>query len=364
MTESEEVLKLQDIVVRRSDETILSCSQLTVGKGEVLAIIGPNGAGKSTLLKVASLLESPASGEVRLFGENVGGQELPFRRRMATVYQRPLLLDGTVRYNVGTGLRYRGLPNSKIEREVERWLKSFDISRLADRHVSTLSGGEAQRVNLARAFCVDPEIIFLDEPFSALDAPTREDLLVELSDVLNRTETTALFVTHDFRDLPVIADRVAVLIDGQLVQNSTVEDALYHPRSVKVARFVGVENIWQGVARKDGIVEVDWGAELKVADADGHVGSVQACVRPEAIKLFPRTAKSNHIGRTSEHNTVFLTVTAVHPASYYVKVELATGAETMKAIHPRGAGSSWEPQVGENVGVVLPPDFVHLIAGN
>src|SRR5262249_8049316 len=158
------VVALHGIRVIRGARTVLDVPELTVEVGEVLAVIGPNGAGKSTLLRVMGLLETPTAGSVRFQGERVSPPDgLPVRRRMASVFQDPLLTDATVRDNVALGLRFRGADTARGAARITEWLEQLGIVDLAGRQARTLSGGEAQRTALARALVLEPELLLLDE---------------------------------------------------------------------------------------------------------------------------------------------------------------------------------------------------------
>jgi tungstate transport system ATP-binding protein len=146
------------------------------------------------------------------------------RRKIAIVFQEPLLLNKNVFQNVALGLKFRRLPKHQIKTTVEYWLETFGISHLASQHAHSLSGGEAQRTSLARAFVLNPQILFLDEPFSALDAPTIEDLLADLKKVFQATGVTTLVVSHNFRDINRLAGRMAVLLAGRIKACGTKEE--------------------------------------------------------------------------------------------------------------------------------------------
>jgi tungstate transport system ATP-binding protein len=177
------LLGAEDLLVRRGGVTVLDISDLCVLKGEVLALIGPNGAGKSTLLLTLAGLLKPSRGRFR-FGEGRITDPFSYRRRVAMVFQEPLLFDTTVFNNVASGLKIRGMESAEIKRTVPGYLERFGIGHLNRRSARKLSGGEAQRTSLARAFVTKPEIIFLDEPFSSLDPPTREALIGDLEKIL------------------------------------------------------------------------------------------------------------------------------------------------------------------------------------
>ncbi|SFQ95519.1 energy-coupling factor ABC transporter ATP-binding protein [Desulfoscipio geothermicus] len=233
------MLRLKDILVVRDKKPILRVNDLGLAQGERLAVIGPNGAGKSTFLKVLALLEQPTAGEIFFRGERVTAKNLlAFRRRMAVVFQEPLLLNTTVFDNVAQGLKFRGVSGSEAERRVDYWLDRLGIAELRHRRPLHLSGGEAQRVSLARAFVLEPEIIFLDEPFSALDFPTRIDLLEELGALLANTGATAVFVTHDFNEIPHLTDNVAVIDRGQPVYKGALKEILAGKVTLPVVRHL------------------------------------------------------------------------------------------------------------------------------
>lgn len=186
MNDSGAVLLIRDLEVRRGGVAVLDIPEFCIREGEVLSLIGPNGAGKSTLLLVLACLLPRRRGALSFRGDAVeaGNGLLEYRRRIAMVFQEPLLFDGTVESNVASGLKLRGADRDVIRRTVTECMERFGIGHLTGRHARKLSGGEAQRTSLARAFAVEPEIIFLDEPFSSLDPPTREGLMDDLQRIL------------------------------------------------------------------------------------------------------------------------------------------------------------------------------------
>ena len=235
------LLEIRDLHVERNGRAVLDLDRLEVERGEVLAIVGPNGSGKSTLFLALARLLSCKAGEIRIGGRSAHSMPaLEFRRRIALVLQEPLLLDLSVRNNVALGLRFRGLPASEIERRVAAWLERLGLSRLADRPARQLSGGEAQRVSLARAFVLQPEILLLDEPFSSLDSPTRAALLEDLKSVLAETSTTSIFITHDLREARKLATRLAVILEGRIHQVAEPQAVFEFPADPQVAAFLSL----------------------------------------------------------------------------------------------------------------------------
>ncbi|HTZ40752.1 MAG TPA: ATP-binding cassette domain-containing protein, partial [Syntrophales bacterium] len=193
------ILEAKNLKVIRGGSLLVDVPGMEITEGETLSLIGPNGAGKTTLLQALSYLMKPSTGEVLFRGQAVGAQQgvLEYRRRLAMVFQEPLLFDTTVFGNVASGLKIRGIGGPEARRIVESQLDRFGIAHLQDRSARTLSGGEAQRTSLARAFAISPEILFLDEPFAALDPPTREAIVADLERVLAETKTTTVMATHD-----------------------------------------------------------------------------------------------------------------------------------------------------------------------
>jgi|RhiMetdeSRZDD1v2_1073273.scaffolds.fasta_scaffold37161_6 tungstate transport system ATP-binding protein len=300
------VLELADVRVVHDGRAALDVPALAVRAREVLAVIGPNGAGKSTLLRVLGLLQAPTGGAVRFHGRAVEpGGALGTRRRMASVFQEPLLADTTVRDNVAMGLAFRRTPRADAERRVAAWLERFGIAGLARRQARTLSGGEAQRAALARALVLEPEVLLLDEPFSALDQPTREALIADLAPILRQAHVATVLVTHDRGEAMALADRIAVLLGGRLVQIGATAEVFRAPVSEEVARFVGVETILDGrvVSADRGVAVLSCaGHAIEVAAAALPGERVRVCLRPEDVTVAlgaapPSSARNRLAGR-------------------------------------------------------------------
>lgn len=244
--EAGSALLARDILVWRNDRAILDVPSLSVRPGDIVAVLGVNGAGKSMLLKVLALLEKPDRGDVYIAGVKAwsGKDILSMRRRLGVVFQEPLLLRGTALYNASLGLRLRGVRRAEASRRALKWLDTFGVGRCAHQDVVTLSGGEAQRVSLARVFALEPEILFLDEPFSSLDPPSRTALLRELAAVLLETGITTVFVTHDLDEVPGLATRVIAMREGRIILDDDV--CTFSSRSTKE-----ILSIYTGVALDD-----------------------------------------------------------------------------------------------------------------
>lgn len=235
------VLEIRDLVVRRDKNIVIQVDHLRIEKGEVLAIIGPNGSGKSSLLLAVARLLKPERGKIFFDGFHDGHESrTAYRRRLGLVLQEPLLLDLSVFENVATGLRFRYLSRAEIRKRTETWLDRLGITHLHQRRARSLSGGEAQRVSLARAMALQPELLLLDEPFSALDAPTRMRLLDDLRAILAETGTTTIFITHDLKEATQLGDRLAIILNGRLHQQGTPREVYAHPKDDEVRAFLGL----------------------------------------------------------------------------------------------------------------------------
>jgi tungstate transport system ATP-binding protein len=240
------------------------------------------------------------------------------------VFQEALLFDSTVYNNVASGLKLRGLHGSKVRESVEEQMERFGIAHLRDRSARKLSGGEAQRTSLARAFAIKPEIIFLDEPFASLDQPSRESLMDDLQRILKRTNTAAFFATHDRIEALRLANRIAVMDEGTILQVGTPAEVMNHPANEFVASFVGVETILSGI-----VIEKNGGSLVTAVSAtrvealgDANVGEhVLLCVRPENVVLALRRQDEG----VSSRNVYQGQVKKVIPMGPYFKVQLDCG---------------------------------------
>jgi tungstate transport system ATP-binding protein len=354
------ILGVHDLLVRYTNQTVLQVDTLGIQEGEVLAVIGPNGAGKSTLLLVLAGLIYPDQGTVYFHGKSLDHEnELLYRRRLALVLQEPLLLHLSVFDNVAAGLKFRGVPRAEIKLRVDEWLERLDISHLHNRPAHRLSGGEAQRTSLARAFAIQPEILMLDEPFSSLDAPTRSRLLQDLHALLSQTTITTVFVTHDLDEALLLGDRVAVILGGVLRQFGRPQDVFTAPTDADVAAFVGVETVIAGVVIKsqDGQVTVDSNGLNLEAVGDVPVGTrVLFCLRPEDITLS--IAAGDTI--TSARNHLQGRITRITPNGPLVRVFVDCGLPIV-ALITRGSANEMKLLVGQSVTVTFKATAVHLI---
>lgn len=261
--------------------------EFDVAPGEVLALLGPNGAGKSTVLRCLAGLTALDAGCI-VIDDTVVDEPAsatfvePEARPIGVVFQSYLLFEHlSVLENVAFGLRARGVPKAEARRVAHDWIERVGLASYARQRPRALSGGQAQRVALARALATNPRVLLLDEPLAALDASTRSGVRRDLRRHLESFEGMRVLVTHDPVDAYALADRVAVLDGGRIVQTGTLDEVTAHPRSRYVAELVGV-NLVSGVVHH-GLLTTDRGAEVVVADAAD--GPSFAVVRTHSITL-------------------------------------------------------------------------------
>ena len=233
------MIEIRDLLIQRNGRNVLKIDTLDIARGETLTVVGPNGAGKSTLLLALAHLLKPARGDIRFDGKPLRAwNDLEYRRRISFVFQAPLLMDMTVEQNVALGLKFRGVSKIETHERVFRWIRALGIESLSQRRASQLSGGEAQRVSLARAFVLEPELLLLDEPFAALDPPTHAKLLDDLSTILKQDHKTAVFVTHNLKEAAKLSHRIAVIVNGMLRQVGTAKQIKSRPADETVKAFL------------------------------------------------------------------------------------------------------------------------------
>jgi tungstate transport system ATP-binding protein len=233
------MIAIRDLLIQRNGLDALRIDSLDIQRGETLTVVGPNGAGKSTLLLALARLLKPSHGEIIYEGKSLKQwDELEYRRKISFVFQAPLLMDMTVEQNVALGLKFRGTPKEEAHERSGKWMKQLGVESLSKRRAGQLSGGEAQRVSLARAFVLDPELLLLDEPFSALDPPTRAKLIEDLSSLLTEDHRTAVFVTHNLNEATRLSHRIAVIVGGMLRQVGPARQIKAKPADEAVAAFL------------------------------------------------------------------------------------------------------------------------------
>jgi iron(III) transport system ATP-binding protein len=289
---------------------------LSVPAGALFFLLGPSGCGKTTLLRMIAGFAVPTEGRI-LFGQQDMSFVPPHQRNTGMVFQSYALWPHmTVAQNVAFGLQVRKVSGAEQERRLGEALELVQMATYADRKPAELSGGQQQRVALARALAIRPQCLLLDEPLSNLDAKLRGEMRSEIRRIVKQTGTTAIYVTHDQKEALSMADGIAVLQGGQLVQTGTPEQLYHHPVSKFVADFIGESNFIAGTvaANAGGLIRVDTAVGPLEATANGRGwkagDKVLAAIRPEALKVDAggernvmkgRRITTTYLGEIAEH---------------------------------------------------------------
>ncbi len=320
------LLELRDLKVRRGGVEVLDVPSLRLHEREFVSLIGPNGSGKSTLLLSTMGLLERAAGDVLYRGTAVGSGRamIEYRRKMAMVLQDPCLFDVTVYENVASGLRIRGLGRAEARRRAMSYLERFRLAGMAERSARKLSGGEARRVNLARALVAEPEVLLLDEPFTSLDPPTRQSIFDDLERAIREAGTAGILVTHDQSEALRLSDRIVVMNEGRVVQSDAPSVVMNQPVNAFVASCVGMETVLDGVIRRSAGCEIVVSVSGKEIEAvgDGSAGDhVYCCIRPESVLLQVVNPSST----TSARNVFPARIVSVTSGGSFLKLKLDCG---------------------------------------
>ena len=329
---------------------------LEVRPGEYFIILGPTGAGKTVLLETIAGIHTPDSGKIVLGSTEITTTE-PRLRNIGMVYQDYMLFPHlTVEDNIAFGLRQRKIAKEEQRALVEEISAFLEISPLKKRYPGTLSGGEQQRVALARALVLKPEILLLDEPLSALDGRTRERMRKELSRIRKCTGTTIIQITHHFDDVFALADRIAIMHEGRIVQTGETPEVFLHPADTFVAEFLGIGNIIRGTASRVGnLTQITTRDGTTFFAASGITGDVVATLHAEDVILSEAPFAS------SARNCLFGAVTEVIPAGSTVRVVLDAGFP-LTALLTRESCRELHLEPGSRVCATFKASAVHVIA--
>jgi iron(III) transport system ATP-binding protein len=300
------MIRLGNATKRFGDVVAVDRASFCVERGEVVALLGPSGCGKTTLLRLVAGFERPDAGSVEIDGRVVASSDgawvPPEQRRVGMVFQDYALFPHlTVAENVGFGLPRRARPG-----RVPELLAIIGLEAHGRRYPHELSGGQQQRVALARALAPSPELVLLDEPWSNVDPFLRESLRAEVVDIIRPLGVTVVLVTHDREEAFSLADRIALMREGQVVQEGTSEELYFEPSSRWAAEFVGAGNVLTGRVVQ-GVVETPIGS-FPVNGASSN-GSARVLVRPELLELAcDPTGDAEVVGREFRGHDVFYRV--------------------------------------------------------
>ncbi|MCU9954614.1 MULTISPECIES: ABC transporter ATP-binding protein [Burkholderia] len=289
---AENFVQIVDVVKKFGDTEAVRSVNLTVRRGELFALLGSSGCGKSTLLRMLAGLETVTSGKILIDGEDLA-QMPPYKRPVNMMFQSYALFPHmSVESNVAFGLKQEGVPKAELKERVHAALELVQMSKYAKRKPHQLSGGQQQRVALARSLVKRPKLLLLDEPMSALDKQIRQRTQIELVNILNKVGVTCIMVTHDQEEAMTMANRLAVMSEGQIVQIGSPNEVYEFPNSRFSAEFIGSTNLFDGVTVEDEpdhvyIESPELPSRLYVSHGiSGPLGMpVTVSVRPERIAL-------------------------------------------------------------------------------
>lgn len=289
------ILSVNALTKSFGDHIALRDIDLTVAEGEIVCLLGPSGCGKTTLLRTIAGLTLPDAGTITFAGRDIAGMP-PHKRDFGMMFQDfALFPHKSVYENVAFGLRMRGDSADKIHARVTEMLDLVAMTAFAERSIEQLSGGEQQRVALARSLAPGPRLLMLDEPLGALDRALRERLMLELRHILKQVGVTSLYVTHDQTEALAIADRIVIMHGGSIEQIATPTALYEYPATATVARFLGFHNVLPATVVEPGVVASEIG-RFTVSTAEFAPGTaVNLLIKPGAIQTFHSHADHNVI---------------------------------------------------------------------
>lgn len=282
------LLEIQNLSKKYDSKNVLQNINLYLKKGTTLGLIGPTGCGKTTLLRIIDLIEKPSSGKIIFNGQEIPKnkkEQVDIRRKIGMVYQKPIVFKGTVYDNICYGLKIRGKNEDSYQEKIKDLLDSLGLSGYEDRDASTLSGGETQRMALARALVTDPDLLILDEPTANLDPQSTMKIENFIEKLRDERKTTVIIATHNLIQGQHLSDEIAIL-NKKIFQIGKPEEVFKRPKNKFVAEFVGVKNVKKGISRKveHNLTVIDTGT-LKVYASSTLEGDVYMSIRPEEITL-------------------------------------------------------------------------------
>ncbi len=238
-------LRITNLFMKYENKYILRDFALSLREGELLVILGESGCGKSTLLKIIAGIITPEKGQILLENQEVSHISAQFRKVGYVPQAQVLFPHLTVQENIAFGLSVRNLSPASRHKRILEVVHLTEIEDLLDRYPHEISGGQKQRVALARALVIKPSLLLLDEPLSSIDRSAREQLALIIRNINQKTQTAILYVTHNHEEAQLIADRIAIMENGQVVQDGTYLDVYNYPRDYQVAKIMGKPNIWE-----------------------------------------------------------------------------------------------------------------------
>jgi tungstate transport system ATP-binding protein len=358
------MIEISGLCRKVGDRVLVKDINVTIPDGMIFGIIGPSGSGKTTLMRMIDLLDNPTSGTIVINGTTATmdkKQQLELRRKMGMVFQKPIVLSTTVFENVSYGLRFRGVKGEELKLRVLEAIDLVGLSGYEERYAPTLSGGEMQRVAIARSMVTRPEVLLLDEPTANLDPASTEKIEELIRAINSRFGTTIIMSTHDLDQGQHIAHRIAVVIGGVITQAGTPEEVFHKPVTSEIARFVGLENIIGGTVNTsdEGLISISSHGKQVEAVSGEQVGSrVFISIHPDDITLHSGTDFEKN--QSSARNCIIGTVTVTTLSGPFVLVTLDCGFP-LKVIVTRRSVEDLGIQPGKEMQACFKASAVHVM---
>jgi len=349
-------LELRGISKSYGDTVVLRDISFKLKPGELMVLLGPSGAGKSKTLEIVAGIETPDNGEVILNGVDVSN--VPARKRgVGFVFQDySLFPHKNVFENIAFGLKTRGEKATRVR--VEAIAREMQVENLLDRYPDQISGGQKQRVALARALVFNPDLLLFDEPLSSLDQRVREQLRKTLKKIQRKHKVTTLYVTHDYVEAIALADKMAILKGGRILQSGPPDEIFYRPQSREVAEFTGMTNIFSGRvtdSSEDSSHIIFNNLEL-VVDKKLMLGDVSVCIRPESIMFVrperPSSFENNFDGTISEMESF---------GSAMQRIGVNAGGTMFYVNVPNHVVEKMKLESGKDVKISLKKEKIHIL---
>ena len=345
MVEDTHLIELNGITKTFGDTKALDNVSLYIRKREFITLLGPSGCGKTTMLRIIGGFEYPDEGQVLFEGRDIAAVP-PYKRRVNTVFQKYALFPHlNVFDNIAFGLRLKKMPKAEIAERVHRMLKLVNLEGFEKRSVDAMSGGQQQRIAIARALVNEPEVLLLDEPLGALDLKLRKEMQIELKQMQQQLGITFIYVTHDQEEALTMSDTIAVMQGGRIQQIGDPKRIYDEPKNAFVAAFIGESNILHGTMIEDDLVEM-CGRQFECVDEGfGHNTPVDVVVRPEDVMVV-----GEDVGMLVGE------VTSVTFKGVHYEMVVRAGSFDWR-IH----STTMQP-VGSRVGLTIVPFNIHIMA--
>lgn len=338
------IIETHQLTKRFGEETVVDNLNMWVKENQFLTLLGPSGCGKTTTLRMIGGFEAPTSGEIAFEGRVINNVP-PYQRQINTVFQKYALFPHLDVYeNIAFGLRIQKTPESEIKKRVSRMLELVNLSGFEKRRINAMSGGQQQRIAIARALVNEPKVLLLDEPLGALDLKLRKEMQLELKQMQQQVGITFIYVTHDQEEALTMSDKIIIMNKGRIQQIGSPTDIYNEPENAFVADFIGESNIIPGVMHKDYLVSF---LGRKFTCVDGGFDPEQAVdivIRPEDVRL-ESPGDRGILGR--------VTATVFKGVHYEMLVE-SEGCEWL--VHSTKASA-----VGDAVSVVFEAEDIHVM---